>query len=139
MFVTLFFGMIHLDTGEVRFCNAGHNPPYRLNGQTVEPVTAAKGRPLGVRDNSVYETGCLILAAGETLYLYTDGVTEATNRKNELFAEQRLEAVLRDGAGNKTNVIVNAVGDAIRSFVDGAPQADDITALALRRVDASSL
>jgi sigma-B regulation protein RsbU (phosphoserine phosphatase) len=141
MFVTLFFGMIHLDTGEVRFCNAGHNPPYRLNGQTVEPVTAAKGRPLGVRDNSAYETGRLSLAVGEALYLYTDGVTEATNRKSELFAEQRLEAVLRAGAGagHKTNVIVDAVGDAIRSFVDGAPQADDITALALRRVDASSL
>ena len=96
MFVTLFFGMLDPKTGELRFCNAGHNPPYRLDGKAVEAVTLGKGRPLGLRTTSNYETGGLTLAAGETLYLYTDGVTEAHNRTGELFAEQRLEAVLRE-------------------------------------------
>jgi sigma-B regulation protein RsbU (phosphoserine phosphatase) len=134
MFVTLFFGMLDMQTGALRFTNAGHNPPYHLNGNGPTPVTGCKGRPLGVRDNSAYETGLLTLASGEEIYLYTDGVTEAANRKDELFTEERLEAVLRDVAGHPANAIINAVANAVRSFADGAPQSDDITALAIRRV-----
>jgi phosphoserine phosphatase RsbU/P len=139
MFVTLFLGMARLDTGELQFCNAGHNPPYRINGKMVEAVTAVIGHPLGLRTTSTYEAGRLTLAAGETLYLYTDGVTEAANRTNELFAEQRLEAVLREAAGNSTKVIVTAVGDAVQRFADGAPQSDDITTMALRWLGDSSI
>jgi sigma-B regulation protein RsbU (phosphoserine phosphatase) len=134
MFVTLFFGTLNPRTGALRFTNAGHNPPYLLIGDAVTPITACKGRPLGVRVGSAYETGELALAPGEGIYLYTDGVTEATNRKDELFTEERLETVLRGTAGHPTTAIVNAVTDAVRSFADGAPQSDDITALAIRRV-----
>jgi phosphoserine phosphatase RsbU/P len=134
MFVTLFFGMLDSRTGDLRFTNAGHNAPYHLNGNGPTPVTACKGRPLGVRDNSAYETGRLTLAPGEQIYLYTDGVTEAANRKDELFTEERLEAVLRDVAGHPANAIIKAVADAVLSFAGGAPQSDDITALAMRRV-----
>jgi phosphoserine phosphatase RsbU/P len=139
MFVTLFFGMLDPQTGDLRFTNAGHNPPYHLNGNGPTPVTACKGHPLGVRGNSAYETGRLMLARGEEIYLYTDGVTEATNRNDEFFAEERLEAVLRDVADRPTNVIIKAVADAVSSFADGAPQSDDITALAIRRVGAPSV
>src|SRR5207237_397670 len=79
MFVTMFFGMLNPRTGELRFTNAGHNPPYHLIGDDVTAVTASKGRPLGVRPGSTYETGELQLAPGEAIYLYTDGVTEAEN------------------------------------------------------------
>jgi serine phosphatase RsbU (regulator of sigma subunit) len=81
MFVTLFYGMIRPDTGELQFCNAGHNPPYRLNGTMIEAVTAPKGRPIGIRANSNYESGRLSLAPGDTLYLYTDGITAAVNTR----------------------------------------------------------
>jgi sigma-B regulation protein RsbU (phosphoserine phosphatase) len=138
MFVTLFFGMLDPQTGDLRFTNAGHNPPYHLNGNGPTPVTACKGRPLGVRDNSAYQTGRLTLAPGEEIYLYTDGVTEAANRNDEFFAEERLEAVLRDVAGHPASAIIKAVADAIQSFADGAPQSDDITALAIRRIRGSS-
>ena len=134
MFVTLFLCMLEPQTGKLRFCNAGHNPPYRLDHGIVEPVMLGKGRPLGLRGNSTYETACLTLREGETLYLYSDGVTEATNGSGELFAEARLEAVLRAAAGNGTRMIVEAVGDAVRSFVGNAPQSDDITAMAVRIV-----
>ena len=134
MFVTLFLCMLEPQTGKLRFCNAGHNPPYRLDHDIVEPVMLGKGRPLGLRGNSTYETACLTLREGETLYLYSDGVTEATNGSGELFAEARLEAVLRAAAGNGTRMIVEAVGDAVRSFVGNAPQSDDITAMAVRIV-----
>jgi sigma-B regulation protein RsbU (phosphoserine phosphatase) len=139
MFVTLFFGMLDPQTGDLRFTNAGHNPPYHLNGNRPTPVTACKGRPLGVRDNSAYETGHLTLAPGEEIYLYTDGVTEAADRKDEFFTEERLEAVLRDVAGHPANAIIKAVADAVRTFADGAPQSDDITALAIRRVGGPSM
>jgi sigma-B regulation protein RsbU (phosphoserine phosphatase) len=139
MFVTLFFGMLDAQTGDLRFTNAGHNPPYRLNGNDVTPITGSKGRPLGTRNNSAYETGHLTLAPGDALYLYTDGVTEAANRKDNLFTEERLETVLRETAGHQPDDMIKAVAAAVRAFVEGAPQSDDITALVIRRVDASSL
>jgi sigma-B regulation protein RsbU (phosphoserine phosphatase) len=138
MFVTLFFGMLDPQTGDLRFTNAGHNPPYHLNGNGPTPVTTCKGRPLGVRDNSAYETGRMKLAPGEEIYLYTDGVTEAANRNDELFTEDRLEAVLRDVACHPAKAVIEAVADAVRFFADGAPQSDDITALAIRRVGGPS-
>jgi sigma-B regulation protein RsbU (phosphoserine phosphatase) len=135
MFVTLFFGRLDPRTGAVRFTNAGHNPPYLLIGNAATPITAAKGRPLGVRADSSFETGELVLAPGEAIYLYTDGVTEAANKNEELFTEARLEAALRGTASRPIKAIVNAVTDAVRSFADGAPQSDDITALAIRRIE----
>ena len=134
MFVTLFFGMLDPQTGALRFTNAGHNPPYRLNGRDVTPIAGSKGRPLGTRENSAYETGHLTLALGDAIYLYTDGITEAANRKDDLFTEERLDAVLRETAGHRPDDMIKAVADAVRSFADGAPQSDDITALAIRRV-----
>ena len=116
----------------------GHDNGHE-NGNGPTPVTACKGHPLGVRNNSAYETGRLTLAPGEEIYLYTDGVTEAANRKDEFFTEDRLEAVLRNVAGHPTGAIIKAVADAVRAFADGAPQSDDITALAIRRVGDSSV
>jgi phosphoserine phosphatase RsbU/P len=137
MFVTLFLCILHPATGELRYCNAGHNPPYRLDGRALEPVALGKGRPLGLRKISAYGTARLELRPGETLYLYTDGITEATNRSGELFTEQRLETVLREAAGNGTRKIVEAVSGAVHLFVAGAPQSDDITAMAVRIADPS--
>jgi len=137
MFVTLFFAMLDLQSGDLRFTNAGHNPPYQLIGDRIIPVTACKGRPLGVRTSSVYETGTLNLAPGSALYIYTDGVTEAENRKQDLFTEERLEAVLREAGGGSPQALVDAVTEAVRHFSDGAAQSDDITAMALRRVATS--
>jgi len=138
MFVTLFFAMLDPRSGDLRFTNAGHNPPYQLVGDQIVAVTACKGRPLGVRMNSVYETGTLNLAPGSALYVYSDGITEAENRKQDLFTEERLEAVLRQAGGRSPRDLVNAVAEAVHRFSDGAAQSDDITALALRRVARSS-
>ena len=129
MFVTLFFGMLDPQTGDLRFTNAGHNPPYHLNGNGPTAVTTSKGRPLGVRDNSAYETGRLMLAPGEEIYLYTDGVTEAANRTDEFFAEERLEGLARR-PGHPANVIAVAWSVLCRRRA----AIDDITALAIRRV-----
>ena len=122
MFVTLFFAMFAPASGEVEFCNAGHNPPYRLNGTTIETIEGAKGIILGVRPDAVYTTGRLSLAPGEGIYVFTDGVTEANNTAEEMFGEKRLEAVLRAAAGAASAEIVKSVSRAVRGFVGhGAP------------------
>jgi sigma-B regulation protein RsbU (phosphoserine phosphatase) len=140
MFVTLFFAMLRPATGELEFCNAGHNVPYRLNGQGLAAIEGAKGIILGVRPDAVYATGRTALAPGESIYVFTDGVTEAADSEGELFAEPRLEAVLAAGAAcSSAAEIVKAVGDAVRSFVGAALPSDDITMLAVRRLDPSAL
>ncbi len=139
MFVTLFFAMIEPATGELEFCNAGHNAPYRLNGKTVETIEGGKGIILGVRPDAVYSTGRLALAPGDGVYLFTDGVTEANNAAEELFGETRLEAVLRAADGAPCAEIVNSVAYAVRGFVGDALPSDDITMLAIRRLDPLAL
>jgi phosphoserine phosphatase RsbU/P len=140
MFVTLFFAMLEPGSGELEFCNAGHNAPYRLNGQGLAAIESAKGVILGVRPDAVYATGRTSLTPGESIYVFTDGVTEAANPRGELFAEARLEAVLRAGGGCSTAAeIVKSVGEAVRGFVGAALPSDDITMLAVRRLDRSAL
>src|SRR6476620_11475030 len=79
MFVTLFFAMLGPGSGELEFCNAGHNAPYRLNGQGLEVIEGAKGMILGVRSDAGYTTGRTSVAPGESIYVFTDGVTEAAD------------------------------------------------------------
>jgi sigma-B regulation protein RsbU (phosphoserine phosphatase) len=138
MFVTLFFAMLAPATGELEFSNAGHNAPYRLNGTTLEAIEDAKGIILGVRPDAAYTTGRLSLPAGGGLYLFTDGVTEAADVEGALFAEPRLEAVLREAAGYPSAEVVKSVAEAVRGFVGTALPSDDITMLAIRRVDPSA-
>jgi sigma-B regulation protein RsbU (phosphoserine phosphatase) len=138
MFVTLFFAMFTPETGEVEFCNAGHNAPYRL-GKAVETIEGVKGIILGVRPDAVYSSGQLFLAPGEGIYVFTDGVTEANNSAEDMFGETRLEAVLRACGGSRSAEIVKSVAAAVRGFVGDALPFDDITMLAIRRVDRAGL
>jgi phosphoserine phosphatase RsbU/P len=140
MFVTLFFAMLRPSNGEVEFCNAGHNAPYRLNGQGLAPIEGGKGIILGIRPDAVYATGRSSLAPGESIYVFTDGVTEAANLEGELFAEARLESVLRAASGYASAAaIVKSVGEALRGFVGTALPSDDITMLTVRRLDPTGL
>ena len=138
MFVTLFFAMVAPGSGELEFCNAGHNSPYLLNGKTIQTIEGAKGIILGIRPDAVYTTGQLSLAPGDCVYLFTDGVTEAADPQENLFSEQRLEAVLDAGAGLSTADIVKSVAEAVRNFVGSALPSDDITMLAVRRLGAAA-
>jgi phosphoserine phosphatase RsbU/P len=138
MFVTMFFAMLAPATGEILFCNAGHNAPYRLKGSELVPIDHARGIVLGVRPDAAHETGRLTLAAGETIYLFSDGVTEAANPAYELFSEERLESVLRRLGGSTSADVVNAVAAEVKRFAGAAEPSDDITMLALRRLDGSA-
>jgi serine phosphatase RsbU (regulator of sigma subunit) len=132
LFVTMFCGKLQLTSGEVLYSNGGHNPPYLLRGSgAVEPLPCVGGPALGLIDMSRYQLGRVTLQAQESLVLYTDGVTEATDRENTFF-ESRLEPCLRSARGASAQRLVESVSDAVRTFTAGAPQADDITLVALR-------
>lgn len=134
MFVTVFYGVLDLRTGEVRYCNAGHNPPYvvRETG-LVEAVPKTGGTALAVMDGLAFETGTLRLQPDESLFLYTDGITEAMDREGRLFSDARLSALLARTAGRLgPQEVIRAAVTAVQEFASGAAQSDDITALALR-------
>jgi len=132
MFVTLFLGILNIRTGQMEYCNAGHNPPYLLGGGAQpEAVEPTGGLILGVEEDFRYLSKTIRLEKGDALFLYTDGVTEAMNPADELFSEARLEKRLAALKGQPVERIVAGVLDAIDGFVLGAPQADDITMLVL--------
>jgi sigma-B regulation protein RsbU (phosphoserine phosphatase) len=133
MFVTLFCAVLDTDSGMLYHASAGHNPPLvvRPDG-TSRFLEVGKGLVAGILESSRYAAGLTVMKPGETLLLYTDGVTEALDPSGELFSESRLVEVLRRLAGRAPGELVKALNDELLAFADGAAQADDITLLALR-------
>ncbi len=137
LYVTTFLGRLDLATGALAFANAGHNPPYivRADGR-VEPLHGGLGLPLGLMDGPGYESAAVTLAAGDALYLYTDGVTEALSPGGEEFTPARLEVLLAARAGVSSADLVGHSFAAVKEHAAGAPPSDDITALAVRYLGA---
>ncbi len=133
MFVTIFYGLLDTRTGEVRYCNGGHNIPFilRENGE-VEETEKTSGIVLGAMENSRYKEKECILAAGDTIVLYTDGITEAENASREMFSEEQLVSNLKDLADKSAMEICSKVVSDVNEFSGGAPQSDDVTILALK-------
>ena len=133
MFVTLFHGVLDIETGVFDYVNAGHNPPYRIGADGVPvPLARASGPAIAVMEGIHYEEEQITLAPGDTLFLYTDGVTEAFNPAEEAFGEERLEETLARVHELAAEPLCRAVHEAVIAFEDGADQADDITCFALR-------
>ena len=135
MFVTVFYGIYNIRTGEVDYTNAGHNPPYLLRkNNTVEPLPLSKNFIVGVFDDFAYTNSSLTLEPGDTLILYTDGVTEAFNENREMFSESGLEKTLKSVPGAGSEEIAEAILEDLKDFVGNEPQSDDITMLILKRL-----
>lgn len=132
MFITAFLGILNVYTGELKFCNAGHNAPYilHLDGQ-AEQMQIDAGFVLAGLENIEFCTEKRMLKPGEKLVLYTDGVTEAADNKQDMYTEQRLETVLSAGSGSSVREVVERVTASVAAFSKGAEQADDITVLAV--------
>ncbi len=128
-FVTLFYGQADLESGELRYCNAGHNPPFVIRAETVEEVLPVGGLVLGVKADADYARGSVTLGQGETLFLYTDGVTEAMNSANAQYGEERLLRALREPAGSARELVERVERD-VAVFTGGRPPSDDVTCLA---------
>ncbi len=134
MFVTVFYGIYDIQTGQVEFTNAGHNPPYILRADgRVEMLECSRNLVLGVMDGITFQSETLQLNPGDALVMYTDGVTEAENPVHDQFAESRLETTLAQLKGASSKDIVETVNAKVAEFADGAPQSDDITQLVIRR------
>jgi serine phosphatase RsbU (regulator of sigma subunit) len=133
MFVTVFCGTLDLRTGELRYSNAGHNPPLAIRGGGgAEWLDVPPGFVLGVDVDSPYETRCGRLATGDMLLVYSDGVTEAMNPQRQLFSDSRLKDVAAGCTGKAAAETVQSVLGSTRAFAAGATQSDDITILAVR-------
>jgi sigma-B regulation protein RsbU (phosphoserine phosphatase) len=139
MFVTCFVAKVNIETGEVEYCNAGHNPPLKISadGEVTEISNNKKAEfPLAVLDNVTYTSETFTLDKGSGILLFTDGVTEAFNKEHEQYGISRLieylhntfeRTILNPGA------TINSLLSTIEEFADGETQSDDITALLFKR------
>jgi adenylate cyclase len=136
LFVTVFAGILDLDSGDLAYCNAGHDNPWLLHAADATPrrITDGDGPPLCAADGFAYRGGRCRLAPGTWLCLMTDGVTEAQNRAAELYGQARVQAVLRDARGAELDArgVVEALHVDVEVFAAGAEAADDLTILVLR-------
>ena len=136
LFVTAWIGIVDLTTGDIEYVNAGHNPPLvkRADG-SVEYLTDRSGPALAVMDGICYRRYARTLVPGDGLVLYTDGVTEATDREQALYGEGRLIETLRRLLGARdAGTIIDGIVRDVDDFANGAEQADDITLLAFKLV-----
>ena len=133
MFVTAWMGMLDTKTGEVTFSNAGHNPPVvKRADSSFEYMKTRAGFVLAGMEEFPYTAQQMTLSHGDVIYLYTDGITEATNSSNELYGEDRLLRVLNRHKDADAETICRVVKEDVDAFVGEASQFDDITMLCLK-------
>ncbi len=134
-FVTAFIGCLHIPTGELLFCNAGHCMPLKVKGERgerkVESLTIEPNIPLGYDGRYCFvEQGCM-LGEGDTLVLYTDGVTEARNERREMLGMEQWKEIIKSGKWEAEDLL-----GEVKSFIGTGEQADDITLMTIRKTSA---
>ncbi|HEV3380682.1 MAG TPA: SpoIIE family protein phosphatase [Trebonia sp.] len=134
MFVTMHYSVLQIASGTYCYASAGHNPVviHRADSRTVSYLDVKPAPPLGVFPNRSYECHSLTLEPGDALLLYTDGVTEAFDRKSEMYGPDRLRDDLAALIDEPAQDVVNGIYHAVENFADGEPQSDDITMLFCR-------
>ena len=132
LFITAFEGVLDLETGEFVYVNAGHDAPFicRCDG-SYEPLAVKHGFVLAGMEGMKFAEGKITLGAGDKLFHYTDGVTEATNTDNVLYGKERLSIVLNKNKDKTPKETLSLVKTDIDAFVGEAPQFDDITMLCM--------
>ena len=133
-FITFFFCVLDIRTGDLAFANAGHNPPILVRASGEAEMLEGGGPVLGILPIAPYGEMHTSLGAGDMLVLYSDGVTEATNRAYEEYGEERFIEALKANRKKTALEIVDAVTRSLTEFAAGAPQADDITLVVARRL-----
>ncbi len=133
MFITAWIGKLDLRTGKLEFVNAGHNPPLLCRrGGEVEYLRTKPNFILAGMEMTRYQTREIQLNHGDELFLYTDGVTEAANEKNELYGEERLKNCLAAAADRHPREICETIKNDVTSYAGTTPQSDDITMLCIK-------
>jgi sigma-B regulation protein RsbU (phosphoserine phosphatase) len=133
MFVTAFLGFYNVPTGKFIYVNAGHNPPLiKKRGKGYEFLKTEPCLVLAFLNDTKYKEEVIFLEPEDTLYLYTDGVTEAMNNDKDMFGEQRLLAAANQAGDSSTKELLHSIKRELDNFTDGAEQYDDVTMLALK-------
>jgi sigma-B regulation protein RsbU (phosphoserine phosphatase) len=133
MFVTVFYGVMNTRTGVLTYSNGGHNPPYLLRSDGRAELLAGTGdMVLAALENNAYHEKIATLVAGDGVFLYSDGITEAMDDAGALFSDQRLAAFLGATNGASPEQLIRRVVENVKQYSGEAPQSDDITALAIR-------
>jgi sigma-B regulation protein RsbU (phosphoserine phosphatase) len=127
-FISLFLAAYKPETRQLIYCNAGHNPPLLIRNQSGDhDWLAPSGPAIGLAEDSAYLDNSISVAPGDTLYMYTDGVTECGSPDGDLFGNQRLEDVVSATADRPAQEILYAVRTALETFASGRPLGDDVT------------
>jgi sigma-B regulation protein RsbU (phosphoserine phosphatase) len=133
-FVTLLIVVIDTETGTVMYANAGHPLAYRIStdAPTPQPLPGAPCYPLGIQNDTVYQTNEMQLDPGDTLVLYSDGLTDAQNHQRELFGDKRVQTTLKEVAGRDPESILTALRQAATAHMNGREAHDDMTIVIAR-------
>ena len=135
MFVTIFVGVLDLATGQLRYCNAGHDAPLLIGAEGCTSLPCDPNLPIGVMEDWRFTQQDLTMQPGSTIFLYTDGLNEAENKDHEQFGMERVvqtaEQTKAEGI-TQSEAIVGRMTEDVTRFVDGAEQSDDLTMLAIR-------
>jgi sigma-B regulation protein RsbU (phosphoserine phosphatase) len=133
MFCSVFLARLQVRTGVLEYANAGHLPPYLLRASgAVESIASRPALPVGAMQDTQYSAGSLTLGPGDGLFVYSDGVTEATNTGGEQYGEPRLVADLHELVRANGRGLLDAVRERVRKHCGMAPLSDDLTALMMR-------
>ena len=132
MFVTLWVGVLDLTDGTFTFVSAGHNPPVLLHDGKAGFLKFKNGFVLAGMEGMKYKEHSVRLAEGDIVYLYTDGVTEAEDNEHRLFGEERLLNCFEDKSESNATEIIGNVKEAIKGFINGNSQFDDMTMLCFK-------
>ena len=133
MFVTLFYGTIDNDEKTLTYVNAGHNPPLVFrNGTGAVEELEATGIAVGAMEDAVYEQKTISLVTGDLIVLYTDGITEAVNDREEMYDLPRLIALIQEKRNESAQEIVDAIVSSVFAYSKGQPQFDDITLMVVK-------
>lgn len=133
MFVTAFYGILNFKTGELHYVNGGHNPPYIISDSgEIKPVELTNDTVLGIFENYTFNSNKINLAKGDTLFLYTDGVTEAADVDQKLYSDERLVEFLKANHSLAINNLIKEVFSSVHDYSKNTEQSDDITAVAVR-------
>jgi len=131
MFVTLFCGVLNTETGRFRYANAGHVLPLLIpKDGAVRFLEEGRGMPLGIDANAEFSWHTMTLQDGDALLMYTDGVTEAVDERNQLFGEERIKELVTTFGNEPPEQLIHRVLNEIRIYSGNRPLADDIALLA---------
>lgn len=132
MFVTVFYGVLDLETGQIDYTNAGHNTPYVVHPDgSIEALPIAGNLIVGAVSGVPYKNGTLILKPGDKLVMYTDGVTEAMDPQFVELGDARFEELLKKQGSADCKQTTEAIAQYVKEWANGAPQSDDVTIMVL--------